>query len=397
MIRYLLPILLLLLLIGCPKPDDDIICGQGMMLDAATCACIPNSHLADDEVSCECDSLYHWNDDISRCVLDTTSHNFTWSYEEIGGQGGQILDLALGQDDEIWVVGAFVQPDSDNFALGSWNYNIATWDGVDWIFSAIPHRQEVYSIQYFSDNDVWVTTIDYPYHWNGEEWTFYNLSEMGLPSAGLDCWGTSSTNMYFVGLNGGIVHYNGTSFSRIWYEPTNTIIDFEQVCGNGDGSQVFIFGQEKYTSPHPRTILYLSGSSLSTLYYHDTDSPGAHSYVTSIHMVNNRLAAKMRNGLLWYDSDLEDDDYYPISESDFPIDHIGTVSIAGESPNDMILTVGVGGFFHFNGESWFFDTQIRENYPALFLKKTIASDGVFYSVGSIATGQAGLLAIGRRN
>ena len=55
-----------------------------------------------------------------------------------------------------------------------------------------------------------------PIHWDGIEWTHYHLQNMGLNvCAGKTIRGTSSSNMYFVGLHGSIAHYNGVEFVQM--------------------------------------------------------------------------------------------------------------------------------------------------------------------------------------
>ena len=88
-------------------------------------------------------------------------------------------------------------------------YNAAHWDGSEWeIFNIEAYygtrliSPELYSIFYFNQNDIWALG-SYPYHWNGTEWTFYHLTDMGIVPGGLsgEVWGSSPDNVFFVGMH----------------------------------------------------------------------------------------------------------------------------------------------------------------------------------------------------
>jgi len=106
----------------------------------------------------------------------------------------------------------------------------------------ILNSADLYSVHYFDEDDIWVTTFGLPIHWDGANWTLYHIQQMGIDaSVGWDCWGTSSSNMYFVGYQGGIVHYNGDTFEQMESGTSTYLID---VNGTTDGSSVFATGYE---------------------------------------------------------------------------------------------------------------------------------------------------------
>ena len=132
----------------------------------------------------------------------------------MGSYGSILWDVHIVNENDIWVVGNIEIPDSSH--LPSYGHcNAAHWDGSNWEFIRINNSSvDLHQIQYFSEEDIWVTSHCFPYHWDGIEWTLYHLENMGMDTicVGSAIWGTSSSNMYFVGLNGGIVHYNGVEF-----------------------------------------------------------------------------------------------------------------------------------------------------------------------------------------
>jgi hypothetical protein len=230
-----------LLLNGCPNPEEAISCGHAMIAESDTCECVPNAHPVGNEEYCVCDSLYHWNESESACVLDTVSNNFSWVIDTLGDYGTQLNDVEVVSEDNIWVVGEIVVPDSANWTgPGNANYNAARWNGDSWHYFNIHSGAPLYSIHYINENDIWVTKYSYPTHWDGSTWTMYNTTDMGIDgSPGLACWGTSSSNMYFVGRQGVIVHYDGSAFTKMEQDYDTDYVD---VVGTSDGTRVFIMG-----------------------------------------------------------------------------------------------------------------------------------------------------------
>ena len=148
-------------------------------------------------------------------TMDTTSHNFTWEIDTLGN-GGELNDVWIVDEDDIWVVG--------NIITDSMEYNAAHWNGNQWEMMKIHSGAELNAIQYFSDDDIWVSS-GFPKHWDGNEWTMYHLQNMGFEGVSINTlWGTSSNNMYFVGYRGSIIHYDGNEFVKM-ESPTTQNLD----------------------------------------------------------------------------------------------------------------------------------------------------------------------------
>ena len=105
-------LIFILIHLACPKPpSDNIDCG---------------THQVEVNGNCECEEGYHWNEDQTKCLMDTTSHNFTWVIDTLGDYGSYLNDVAIIDENNIWVVG--------NIETDSGEYNAAHWDGIDWDF-----------------------------------------------------------------------------------------------------------------------------------------------------------------------------------------------------------------------------------------------------------------------
>ena len=87
----------------------------------------------------------------------------------------------------------------------------------------------LYSIWYFDECNIWVTTFGLPIHWDGNEWTLYHIQNMGIDaSAGYGIWASSPSNIYFVGYKGSIVHYDGKNFRKL---ESGTTLDIRDIWG----------------------------------------------------------------------------------------------------------------------------------------------------------------------
>jgi len=151
-------------------------------------------------------------------TMDTTSHNFTWQIDTLGRYGSVIEDVWVVNENDIWVVGEMVVADSTSND-GREKYNIAHWNGDVWVLDEVFSGSVLLnSIHYFNENDIWVTS-GVPKHWNGEEWIMYHLWDMGVlnedQGGAHSIWGTSSSDIYFAGNKGSIVHYNGNDWTVI--------------------------------------------------------------------------------------------------------------------------------------------------------------------------------------
>jgi len=403
--KHLLPILLLLLLIGCPKPDDDIICGQGMMLDADTCACIPNSHPADDGESCECDSLYHWNDDMTVCVLDTSSHDFIWVVDTLGLYGGIVRDVVIISENDIRIVGEMWLPDPDSSYNGSGRemFNSAKWDGQEWEYIAIETeffgntiRPRLHSILYFVDDDVWVTDSGYPLHWDGLKWTIYQFYLMGLVnSAGLDMWGNASDNIFFVGGNGGIVHYDGSTFTRMI---SDTEIDLYGVSGSNDGEHVFACGWRD-NSPLGSIALELVEGGWETIYSAVSSMPNNnYGWVESVDVFGGVAYFSTLAGLWEYNYVDATSTLIPNTDPKYSFLFRDTDNLICNNPNDLFLIGRDFTIIHFNGSTWNFDDQFLAKYGV----SNVYAKGVDYKndmlvIGGYFDGGKPIVARGYRN
>ena len=178
-------------------------------------------------------------------TLDTTSHNFTWQTIEFGEIINQshLFDVAIINENNIWAVGEIYMNDS----LGqSIRYNAVHWDGSDWELKRIYYYGTCSAVTYppltaictFDENNIVVT--------NGGSIGWFNGTTINL-----DCrvsplltgsinkmWGSSSNDLYAVGSNGNIAHYQNGSWAKI---ESGTDLVLSDITVNNLG-EIFICG-----------------------------------------------------------------------------------------------------------------------------------------------------------
>ena len=284
---------------------------------------------------------------IQTATLDTTNHDMNWEIQTIGISGSMLRDVHIVNENDIWVVGQIVldDPDSSWNGTGKKTFNAAHWDGNEWEYMRIINSEELYSIFYFNENDIWVSS-GFPKHWNGEEWTMYHLQNMGIPASVEHCWGTSSDNMYFVGYGGSIVYYNGSEFTKMESE---TDIDFHDIWGIDD-NHIWASGY-KSSVPGGGIFMFFDGENWNTIhkynYPEDMHAP-IESMVRSVWTNNmNYLYLTGFSGQLIYD--IRNDTF---NHEDGASEWI-QFRTRGTSESD-VFSVGQGSeISHYNGSSYY--------------------------------------------
>ena len=381
--RYIPPILLFLLLVACPKPPEQ--------LDPAIC-----------------DDGYHpCGPDSQECCLDTTSHEFSWQLDTIGNYASWINDFAIISEDDIWAVGNIIMPDLDSGAnvFDTEMFNAAHWDGNTWQVIAIDMlleinntiiRPELSSIHPFSDNDIWVTTGGFPVHWDGTSWTHYQLLHMGLGiEAGYDAFGISSDDMYFVGYQGGIAHYNGSNFQRM---ESGTDLDLLSIAGSEDGEHLFAVGFDNLSAQS--IIIEYANSTWSTLYYNQGIIPTQGNmgalYPPCAVLGDTAYFSSVKG--LWKYNYITGESNLLEKAGDTDLRYLGLEGILANSSSDIGVFTTQAKLLHFNGDNWRIDKTVTDIFGEFHItcKGTDFNNNTVASVGYVYFGSYAYIALGTR-
>ncbi|BFN37079.1 WD40/YVTN/BNR-like repeat-containing protein [Fidelibacter multiformis] len=310
------------------------------------------------------------SDPIAVTTPDTTSHDFTWTVETLGDAGSTLNDVAIVDENNIWVVGNINTPDGE--------YNAARWNGSEWEFMGIySNTLDLYSIWYFAEDDIWVLS-SYPIHWDGESWTHYHLTEMGIIPGGLggSIWGASPNDVWFVGRYGRIVHYDGSRFRRI-SNSWESQLDWSKV--KGMGNDVFVVGYTRF-SPFKSAFINIKNGECKTLMSSNTANGiwdrtlGVFSdwgHMITFDILKEHLYVRAIQGILKFPYSKDYMSHW-IMYQDYPGDFY--VDMDTKAENDILMIGAIRQFIHFNGKSWknvFSNPNIYCEYRAMDRKEDL--------------------------
>ncbi len=367
--HFLLLPLSIFLITACPEQPATASCG---------------THQIEVNGNCECEPGYHWNEDQTKCLMDTTSHNFVWEIDTLGGYGSYLNDVAIIDENNIWVVG--------NIETDTATYNAAHWDGSVWelILIGVPGVIGE-GIFYFADNDIWVAT-GIIYHWNGEEWERYHLWDMGVLGANdggvTEIWGTSSSNIYFAGRKGSIVHYDGSEFTRM---ESGTEVKLTDIWGI-DNEHIWVVGEA--SGYLKSVVLYFNGIFFEQIYYNDwTEEQNCDSLCGNMRTIwtcGNHVFMGGSAGI--WDKDIDSTKWNLTKDVDVNPTGMFERRIRGNDTNDILIVGNDLMGFHFNGSTW---KDVMYNVPFADLLSVDMHSSICVAVGYTTESKA-LIVMGYR-
>ena len=333
-------------------------------------------------------------------TMDTTSHNFTWEIDTLGEYGSYLNDVWIVDENDIWVVGALSIDDSTLNYEGHLNYNAAHWDGNEWEFRKVMQPGgyviPVSCIYYFDENDIWFGQGGLPIQWNGDEYYMFmpsNGEHPGQPTINA-IWGTSSSNMYFVGRRGSIVHYDGTEFVQM---ESGTNVNLKNIHGSGDGEFVFATGFTISGENAGQTVaLELIDNEWQTLYSYHTTLPNNESTggVYACYVYGDTVYFN-RTGGFWKFNYLTRESTIIPPENTGGLSGFGFQKIIVANTNDIHFIANGFSYLHFNGGSWYVDHSVN----TYFLSECVSNNFDYEAnsitmVGYITLGK-GIVVLGR--
>ena len=334
------------------------------------------------------------SNEIFANTLDTTSHNFTfqtWTFGTIGSSS--IYDVSIISENNIWCVGEIMVADSS--PNGYTTYNAVHWDGNQWELKRIPFYYQgdslygqIYAVYAFSADDIWFG-IGSMIHWNGSQ--YRPISTQGIfQSLVRKIWGSSSNDLYIVGNNGSIAHYNGTSWKKI---ESGTDLNINDIWGDYNektGEWEILAVASNYSSSWEKDILLIKNNEVQKL---STDSRPTMEPLLTTWFTANRQYYVAGAGI--YQKHLLQDSLW--KHNLFNITTFATTSIRGNGINDVIGVGAFGDFVHFNGVNW------KNNYeePSLAngsYTKVALKNNLVVAVGSnqISINSEAVILLGRR-
>lgn len=324
-----------------------------------------------------------------------TSHNFSFRVDTLGDRGGasHLDDVFIINENDAWAVGEIFMLDS----TGQYGdpFNAARWNGEKWEFTRVPVRifstsNDTYplpltSVYAFGTNDVFVTSKRTLMEWEGNDWVekayFYTGNNDTTFGTIFKMWGRNSRDIYCVGANGYIVHFDGAFFQRIesgvhtyindiWGVVDETTGKKKIYCTYGDRYHLDEYGVLRIHDSYATDTLHQTLPKQTSLYtvWFTNESP---------------LYIGGGKGVFYY----QDSQWVEI-----PLPRYYPSRIRGNALNDIFITGAFRYCAHYNGSTWKFYPELIENMGSFF---GLDFKGDFLiAVGSV--GQRALVLMGKR-
>jgi len=316
---------------------------------------------------------------VSFTTMDTTSHEFEWSYWEFGDYASSYLsDITIIDENNILAVGKVNLFDSTGVKDPD-AYNVIHWDGENWTPKKILVKfmdrdviAPISGVQGFSESEVWGIG-GLPVRKQEGYWQLYEINKYLSPDASAEIiWGWDYEHLYFGGKNGNLVSLTGVYWKQL---NPGTDLHFYDIWGDYNDE----LGEYE--------VLTISGNYLKTnevkiysLNSKEANEIGSHGIEESI-------------GGIWFSSNSK---YYVVGSgihTKHTLDEklwekmnsptiYRLYDIQGKSVNDIFACGAFGEIVHFNGKSW---KSFRESgvYPNQYkFKKIDYKDDLVAIVGS---------------
>lgn len=272
---------------------------------------------------------------------DTTSHNFIWEIDTLGTRNSYLMDVAVIDENNIWAVGELYTDETTP-------YNAVYWNGQKWNFKRLFSDKvisPVRGIWAISNDNIWLAAGSI-YQWNGIKANLSYLRNINTNELVQRLWYNDEKDIYGVGTEGLIVHYDGQSWQRL-DSGTNLLI------GDIWGAKNPITGKEE--------ILCIASDQ-----FHNNG-------MKLLKIENNIVSVLPDSGLPWSLSSIwfiPGKHYYLVGDGVFetqdiykpwknlseqPLDYRS--SVRGTAVNDVFISGSHGLLSHYNGSSWFHYTN----------------------------------------
>ena len=174
-------------------------------------------------------------------TLDTTSNDYTWQTWTFGSWFDQsyLFDVSIINDTLAYAVGGIYLLDS----LGQPDpnaYNLVRWNGSDWKLNRINMKNSCNPVTYPPLQTIWTFSAKNTFFTSKGSIGWYDgkyvILDCGvnqlLNGAITKCWGINNTDLYVIGLNGSIDHYQNAQGSKIESGTNDNLTD---ISGDADG------------------------------------------------------------------------------------------------------------------------------------------------------------------
>ena len=282
-------------------------------------------------------------------------------------------------------------------------YNAVHWDGNQWEIKRIRYYGSCSAVEYpplkaiwaFSATDIIITNGGSIGRFDGNTVNLDCRVNSLLTGAITKMWGTSSNDLYAVGNNGSIAHYQNGVWSKL-ESPTGTggtdlnINDIYGAFNDKTNEWEILAVALNYGTSWDKEILKIENDQSKIL---STDSNPLMEPLLTTWFVPGRRYYVAGSGI--YQKHLLQDSLWENHLLD--ITTFGTTSIRGNGINDVIGVGAFGDFIHFNGLNWKTGYEEPKLSNGSYAKVSVKGD-IIVAVGSnqISINSQAVILIGRR-
>jgi hypothetical protein len=211
-------------------------------------------------------SINQSSNEVTLTTMDTTSHNFIFETFTFGDIGNSVLfDLAIISPENIWCVGEINIADTS--INGYTTYNAVHWDGSQWELKRILYQGSFWTIRTvfaFNENDIWFSAF---VRYDGQNFIELPISPILNGWTINKIWVRSSNDLYAVGNDGNIAHYQNSQWRRI---TSGTDVDLKDIYGTPDGKELWTCG---WSNQNGRVaILEIKGDEVESIWDSQTNT-----------------------------------------------------------------------------------------------------------------------------
>ena len=283
------------------------------------------------------------SDTLQVKALSITSNNFTWQTFTFGDPNygsSNLNDVAIIDENNIWAVGE-IYNDTTGQA-----YNAVHWGGNEWLLERIPYYYQgqpffnpITAIFAFGKDDIWFGGNGV-IHWDGNQYNPIPIpTNIWGPHQINKIWGVSSNNLYIVGNDGKIAHYQNGQWSKIESGTTTNINGIWGAHDASSGMESVLGVASNILHQGEYRLLSISGGNASdTLNWPYTD------WLKEVWFKNQYSPVYIcGSGVKIYKNN---------TWSEINIPNYFTEAIRGSDYNNIFVVGDFGTAAHFNGASW---------------------------------------------
>jgi hypothetical protein len=289
--------------------------------------------------------------ELNITTLDTTSHNFSFETFTFGGTAGSssLYDVVI-VGDEIWAVGEIYVADTS--INGYTTYNAVHWDGVEWELKRINMESSCNPVTYpplraiwaFSENNI-VVTSGGSIGWFDGMTNRPDCSIRPLLTGSINkIWGTSINDLYVVGNEGNIAHYQNGQWIRI---ESGTDLPFQDIWGAEDKAgeeQILAIASDKFGTGG-KYLVRINENNASHL---NEFIPTAVS-LSGIWFIPDKKYYLVGDGI--YKKHILSDTRWQLDSITYQIQYY-PYGVRGNGINNVVVCGEAGTISHFNGATW---------------------------------------------